>query len=120
MDPGLAKVTLYDCPGERAPELRMFPESEVTVCVTLSLLVHVTFVPTLTVKVDGLNEKLLILTVAFDTTGGLGVTGTGAGVVFTGVAGTDAACVVVETGTVVFETGFETGVVFDCVVLAGI
>lgn len=53
--------------------MRRLPESDVTVWETLSLFVHVTFVPTLIVKDDGLKEKLFISTEALETAVVLGV-----------------------------------------------
>lgn len=56
-----------DCPGASVELKRPpFEESEVTVCGTASLFVHVTFVPVLTTSVEGLNEKFCILTVAVE------------------------------------------------------
>lgn len=55
-------MKLNDWPGERVGELRRLPESEVIVCGTLSLFTHVTFVPLLIDKSDGLNAKLSMLT----------------------------------------------------------
>lgn len=72
MVPRLLRVTLYVCPGWRVGELRTVPESAVTVCGALSLLTHVTIVPTFTKAAAGLNEKFCISIVT--------VVGAGAGV----------------------------------------
>lgn len=52
---------------------------------TLSLFVHVTFVPTLTESVEGLKAKFLILTVMLDDVFVMG--GIGVGVVCAGAEG---------------------------------
>jgi hypothetical protein len=57
----LLKVKLNELPGDRLLELKA-PWSAVTVCVTLSLFVQVTLVPTETLSVAGLKEKLTTLT----------------------------------------------------------
>lgn len=66
----MLKVKLKDWPGERVGELSKLPESEVTVCATLSLLVQVTVVPARIFNVAGLKEKLLMLTETFEVTSG--------------------------------------------------
>jgi hypothetical protein len=57
------KVKLKLFPGGRSPELKA-PWSAVTVWVTVSLLVQVTFVPTLTVRVVGPKAKFMIETLS--------------------------------------------------------
>lgn len=57
----MLKVKLNELPGERWIESKA-PWSAVTVCVTLSLFVQVTLVPTETFSVAGLKEKLAMLT----------------------------------------------------------
>lgn len=59
--PAFVKVKLNEFPGERLPESQA-PWLAVTVCVTLSLFVQVTLVPTETFNVAGLKEKLWMLT----------------------------------------------------------
>jgi len=57
----LVKVKLKLLPGERSPELNA-PWSAVTVWVTVSLFVQVTFVPVFTVRLAGLKAKFMIVT----------------------------------------------------------
>jgi len=49
-----------DSPSRRSSEIQS-PLSLATVCATLSLLVHVTVAPTVTVIVAGLKEKFLMV-----------------------------------------------------------
>ncbi len=58
--PALVKVKLKVLP-EGTSELKA-PWSAVTLWVTLSWFVHVTMVPTLTVRLFGLNEKFIMVT----------------------------------------------------------
>lgn len=61
--PGLVKVKLNDCPGDRVPESKTLLWSAVTVCVTASSLTQVTFVPVLIDNAPGVKEKFFILTI---------------------------------------------------------
>ena len=65
-------MKLYDCPEVSLEESKRVPESEVTVCGALSLLVHVTFVPVLIEIEAGLNAKSLIPTATEAGTDGEG------------------------------------------------
>src|ERR1035437_11195416 len=68
--PATVGVKLKEPPVATLPLLNVVPSSDVTVCVVLSLFVHLTAIPTLTVIERG--EKLipLMLTVVPPTTGG--------------------------------------------------
>ena len=57
----MVNVKLKLFPGERSPELNA-PWSAVTVWVTESLFVQVTFVPVFTMRLAGLKAKFIILT----------------------------------------------------------
>lgn len=57
----MVNVKLKLLPGERSPELKA-PWSAVTVWVTVSLFVQVTFVPVFNVRVAGLKAKFIIVT----------------------------------------------------------
>jgi hypothetical protein len=59
--PALVNVKLKLFPGERSPELNA-PWSAVTVWVTESLFVQVTFVPVFTMRLAGLKAKFIIVT----------------------------------------------------------
>jgi len=99
----LVKTKLNDCPGERVEELNKLPESNVTVWVIESSLIHVTFVPVLIFSVDGLNEKFLISIVTFDSI-----------VVVFEVTVVDVVVVVVCEGVVTADVWeVSTGVTFD-------
>jgi len=80
------KVKLKEAPGAIVPEFNKLPESEVTVCGTLSLFVHVTFVPFFIFSVAGLKAKLCIFTETLDGVAGSLVVD--AGVLVAGVVGT--------------------------------
>ena len=56
----LGNVKLKLFPGERSPELKA-PWSAVTVWVTVSLFIQVTFVPVFTVRDTGLKAKFIIV-----------------------------------------------------------
>ena len=57
----MVNVKLKLFPGERSPESKA-PWSAVTVWVTVSLFIQVTFVPVFTVRVAGLKAKFIIVT----------------------------------------------------------
>src|SRR5215217_4536203 len=60
--PVLLKVCVYLCPGPNRPESNDLFLFAVTVCVVLSLLIHLTFVPRLMVMWAGLKLKFWIET----------------------------------------------------------
>ena len=91
----MVKVKLKEFPGERLFELKA-PWSAVTVCVTLSLFVQVTLVPTETLSVAGLKAKLATLTLEALPLAGVAV-GVCVGLLLVGVL---AAVVVVAVGLV--------------------
>ncbi len=73
------KVKLKVLPGVRGPELNA-PWSAVTVWVTVSLFVQLTFVPTFTVRDTGLKAKFLIVTLLPVLVGAVVGVGVGAAV----------------------------------------
>jgi len=93
------KVKLKVLPGVRGPELNA-PLSAVTVWVTVSLFVQLTFVPTFTVRDTGLKAKFLIETLLPVLVGAVVGVGVGA-VVGVGVGAVVGALVGVGVGAVV-------------------